>query len=315
MAPFPAHLQNSASLVTPHEAIRAGFVALALEKNRRATPAVEEGRALMSAVSGVRSPDCLIGMKGIQRALLQAAGISDKAAGHLTDRDKDNAILELIEQFLIPAGQSFAEELVYRFLLTKGDALGGQMRNLGGAIAERQFTACLLATISLAGWPCHCQCSGNSRWVPTESDDPALAGRVNALGWVSDAGERTALYNRKIPFVGKNVDFVLLSAGYADAASALLRQKAYLAAGELKGGIDLAGADEHWKTARSALDRVRKAFAEVDASPPTFFTAAAIVNSMANEIWERLRTGEITNAANLTNQEQLSALCRWLCQL
>ena len=30
--------------------------------------------------------------------------------------------------------------------------------------------------------------------------------------------------------------------------------------GELKGGIDPAGADEHWKTGNSALVRIRKAF-------------------------------------------------------
>ncbi len=312
---FPAHLRTSADLVTPHEAIRAGFVALALEKNRRATPAVEEGRALMSAVSELRSPDELIGMKGVQRALLQAAGISDKAASHLTQGDKDKAILELVEKFLMPAGQSFAEELVYRFLLTKGDALGGQMRNLGGEIAERKFTACLLATISLAGWPCQCQCSGSTRWIRADSEAPALAGRVKALSWVGDNGERTALYNRTIPFVRKNVDFVLLSSGPTDAQGALLRPAAYLSVGELKGGIDPAGADEHWKTARSALDRVKKAFAEVDAGPGIFFTGAAIVDDMADEIWERLGSGELSNAANLTNQKQLSALCRWLCRL
>jgi len=30
--------------------------------------------------------------------------------------------------------------------------------------------------------------------------------------------------------------------------------------GELKGGIDPAGADEHWKTANKALDKMRKPF-------------------------------------------------------
>ena len=35
----------------------------------------------------------------------------------------------------------------------------------------------------------------------------------------------------------------------------------YMALGELKGGIDPAGADEHWKTARTALSRIHEAFA------------------------------------------------------
>ena len=38
--PYRQHLTSSDDLITPYEAIRAGFVALALEKNRRATPFV-----------------------------------------------------------------------------------------------------------------------------------------------------------------------------------------------------------------------------------------------------------------------------------
>lgn len=50
----------------------------------------------------------------------------------------------------------------------------------------------------------------------------------------------------------------------------------YLALGELKGGIDPAGADEHWKTANSALQRIRTGFAKKSLTPYTFFIGAAI---------------------------------------
>jgi hypothetical protein len=33
-----------------------------------------------------------------------------------------------------------------------------------------------------------------------------------------------------------------------------------IALGELKGGIDPGGADEHWKTAQAAFNRIRQAF-------------------------------------------------------
>jgi hypothetical protein len=46
MTAYRNHLQSSDDLVTTYEATRAGFVALALEKNRRATPYVAEARAL-----------------------------------------------------------------------------------------------------------------------------------------------------------------------------------------------------------------------------------------------------------------------------
>ncbi|OHB59213.1 MAG: hypothetical protein A2167_07525 [Planctomycetes bacterium RBG_13_46_10] len=39
-------LKNASSLITPYEQTRAGFVALALEKNRLGTPYVEEAKVL-----------------------------------------------------------------------------------------------------------------------------------------------------------------------------------------------------------------------------------------------------------------------------
>ncbi len=49
--PHRQHLTSSKSLVTTYEETRAGFVALALEKNRRATPFIEEARSLKAAAS------------------------------------------------------------------------------------------------------------------------------------------------------------------------------------------------------------------------------------------------------------------------
>ena len=89
--------------------------------------------------------------------------------------------------------------------------------------------------------------------------------------------------------------------------------KQYLALGELKGGIDPAGADEHWKTARTALERIHKGFAGY--TPATFFIGAAIEKKMASEIWDLLEDGTISNAANLTDEDQVSSIVRWLCQL
>jgi hypothetical protein len=87
----------------------------------------------------------------------------------------------------------------------------------------------------------------------------------------------------------------------------------YLAFGELKGGIDPAGADEHWKTAKTALGRIHKAFEKFN--PATFFIGAAIETKMATEIWELLEDGTIDNAANLTDDDQIAYISRWLCSL
>lgn len=62
--PYRNHLRFSDDLVTTYEATRAGFVALALEKNRRATPYVAEARALQEAASKARTPADLLDHQG-----------------------------------------------------------------------------------------------------------------------------------------------------------------------------------------------------------------------------------------------------------
>ena len=73
----------------------------------------------------------------------------------MNESDKTEAIQGLIKGFLEPVGSDFVEELVYQFLLTRGDTLGGSMRNVGGALATRKFTRTLLAILTLAGIPYH----------------------------------------------------------------------------------------------------------------------------------------------------------------
>src|SRR6266516_5305618 len=170
-APYLRHLKSSTNLQTPYEAIRAGFVALALEKNRRATPFVERARSLKVAASQVEGPRDLLNILEIQAALLTAAGVSDKAASHLHDSDKQEAILGLITGFLEPAGANFVEELVFRFLLTRGDTLGGSMRNVGGVLAQRKLPRAILSTLTLAGMSYKWLHSTPNVWTAMTDDD------------------------------------------------------------------------------------------------------------------------------------------------
>ena len=86
--PYQSHLQSGNELITTYEATRAGFVALALEKNRRATPFVTEARALQNAASFAKVPADLLTIKGIESGLLTAAGLSDKALKHFCHKTK-----------------------------------------------------------------------------------------------------------------------------------------------------------------------------------------------------------------------------------
>lgn len=151
--PFRQHLKSSADLVTTYEAIRAGFVALALEKNRRATPYIAQARALKVSASSAKTPIDLLNVAEIQPALLTAASISDKALAYLQAADKVEAVQGLIKNFLEPAGANFIEELVFRFLLVRGDTLGGSMRNVGGAMAQRKLTRAIIGTLEVTARP------------------------------------------------------------------------------------------------------------------------------------------------------------------
>lgn len=319
--PYLQHLKSSKDLETTYEAIRAGFVALALEKNRRATPFVAEARALKQGASKARKPSDLLLIPEIQSGLVTAAGVSDKAKGHLEATDKQKAVEELIRNYLDPAGPSFVEELVFRFILTRGDTLGGSMRNIGGFMAEKKLTRCIIACLKVAGQACRWLDTETEGWAALPKDNADIELRLRGLEWRSLQGPRTLLYNRKVPFLGtkgrgNSVDLCLLNCDANQFTPELITvPRNYLALGELKGGIDPAGADEHWKTAHTALHRIREAFARHGLKRPTFFVGAAIESNMASEIWELLEGGQLDNAANLTEDDQIASVARWLCSL
>ncbi len=313
--PYRKHLSGSTDLVTTYEEVRAGFVALALEKNRKATPFVEQARALKTAASQAKNPADLLNIQSIQPALLTASGVSDKAMNYLESQDKIEAIKKLIEKYLEPAGSAFVEELVFRFLLTRGDTLGGSMRNIGGVMGERKLTRATLSNLALAGIAYQWLHADSKEWIVGKKDDADVELYLNGLSWSNKGKNRTMIYNRRVPFIGKNIDLCLLNCSPEGINAAFNNPSRYIALGELKGGIDPAGADEHWKTANSSLSRIRKAFSQYKFSPNIFFIGAAIENSMAEEIWGQLKAGTLNNAANLTNVDQVASLCGWLCSL
>ncbi len=308
--PYLLHLNSFEDLQTSYEQVRAGFVSLALEKNRQATPYVEEARTLKLLASQANNANDLLNLPAIRSALLTASGVSEKAAKHLNADDKVEAILGLIANFLDPAGDLFAEELVYRYLLVRGDALGGLMRNIGGVLAERRLSRVILATLALNNVPASGLHAGG-QWTPVPEQNADFEISLKGLSWESPKGPRTLLYNLNAYPVKKNIDLCLFA---ADPANVNTKDaSSYVALGELKGGIDPAGSDEHWKTARSALERIRTSFE--DPKPAIFFIGAAIEKAMSAELWDFLESEHISNASNLTSPNQVASICSWIVNL
>jgi hypothetical protein len=312
-------VKSADDLVTSRERTRAGFIAMALEKNYIAVPYIEEAKALKALAKKVKKPIELLKEQDVRIGLLTASGLSDKSLNYLTEEDKTLAIKGLIEKFLEPAGEHFIDELVYRYLLIKGDALGGKARNLAGTLGERKFLRTLLSVMNLAGISYKWRDSETKTWMDKNADDVAIEKRINALQWIKKGKSRLLVMNIAVPAVKKNVDLSIIEGDVADLKkgkdSIIHQADKFLALGELKGGIDPAGADEHWKTANSALIRIRNSFDIINHKPKIFFIGAAIEKSMANEMFEELQTGVLGNAANLTDDEQLTEICNWIVHL
>jgi hypothetical protein len=189
------------------------------------------------------------------------------------------------------------------------------MRNVGGVLAQRKLSRALISTLALGGISYRWLHSTNNSWMPMTDEDSGIELHLRGLSWVKGRRRRTVVYNLTVPFLKNNVDLCLFNCSPEELQNNYRNPGSYIALGELKGGIDPAGADEHWKTARTALARIQTVFTQSGLNPHTFFIGAAIAKKMAYEIWTQLEQGTLENAANLTAEDQVASISRWLCNL
>ncbi len=294
----PKQIKKPGDLVTPHKAIRAGFLQQAVAKGKAAIPYISRARQFREALSKVKSVDSLSeDLPGFKAEIAAAAGFSVKGANHLSDEELEKVVKESLKA--ASAEIDFRQELVDRYLLTKGDALGGSMRNWIGSSAGERLVAHLLSALK----------KKKIKPIITKS----AKDKVQSIQWDT----RFLILDHKPKLLGKNIDAILINtSGLKEATKEAFNDPTrYIAAGELKGGIDPAGADEHWKTANSALDRIRTSFNKEKNRPALFFVGAAIESAMAIEIFEQLKSGHLAHAANLTSEKQMEDLADWLTSL
>lgn len=308
-------ITSPSELVTSREQTRAGFINFALKKNELSTPFVNEAKTLKVLASRANNPKELIAIKEIRSGLITAAGLSDKSLVYLTEADVLNAINNLVDKFLEPEGKYFVDALVYRYLLIRGDTLGGSMRNYVGAFAQQKLIRTLISNLHIMGVPfLWAEDSKQKEWTQGVTTDDVEC-KAKFIYWQHEGHDHLLGFNLNIPVVKKNVDICLFDAKPIDIEDKdfLKKNEKFLMLGELKGGIDPAGADEHWKTGNTALDRIRKAFLDAGLpNIPTSFVAAAIEKSMAEEIFEQICNNTLSYATNLTIDEQLVNYCEWI---
>ncbi len=256
---MPKRIKSAADLVTTPEATCNGFRELAAVKTMKATPHVSDAIAFLEELNQIGSASELPNRPHLRESLIYAAGISAKARSHLTNEHIDKIILAFVEAIPEERKREFRNEVFYRYLLIRGASLDGEMRNYIGAQAARLFVRALLEALEARHDPC-VYFKDHDEYVKLP-DAKLLAEtlKTQKITWKN----RILLFDKKPGLIGKNVDMILLDAsGPKQSDSKLLAEpERYLACGELKGGIDPAGADEHWKTARSAIDRINAAFA------------------------------------------------------
>lgn len=316
-------IKHSSHLITTPDARRNGFVEYVSRRNRESEEYLQLAKDFREALQKhtTHCRDIFALPENFTLALMQAAGISVKAEKQVSKEDQKEILNELIEKALAATGEKFRDEIIARYLLTLGDALGGKMRNIVGAIAGEKVNRSILTQLHKHRLS-HNVLLSTGEVIDDEHVGKLELSKIKGISWVIGSTERCVIYNSKVPKVNKNIDIILLqheiergipeSKLKAKLKAALAKEDCYKAIGELKGGIDPAGADEHWKTANSALGRVRESFR---GQLPLFFIGAAIEAAMAEEIFDQCERGDLQNCANLNNQDQLDSLTDWLITL
>lgn len=168
----------------------------------------------------------------------------------MNEDDQIIAVKELIKNFLEPAGADYIDEAAFRYLLTRGDAVGGIMRNKIGDLGQEKFIRAIFSCMNVRGMECDKISIKSTRWTAVDKTEEGAEEKVKGLHWTNSKGERLLVFNVRVPAVGNNVDICLYAGTIREYEKGKIVQhdERAIMFGELKGGIDPAEADEHWKT-------------------------------------------------------------------
>ena len=187
------------------------------------------------------------------------------------------------------------------------------MRNVVGYMAQQKLLYAILASLNNSETR-YTLINENNKVI--ENGDIILEeGNIRSIIWNNQNKRRILFFNKKVPIVGNNIDICLFNYTDSNIDRLISDPSNAILFGELKGGIDPAGADEHWKTGNSALNRIRESYDTYNKHVLTAFIGAAIADSMAKEIFNQVKNNTLSYAANLTKDNQLIEFCNWMLTL
>jgi hypothetical protein len=335
--PYLHHLQSANALSTSTASLCRLRTTAAVEDKRWRSDVELRARVLETKVRQALTPADLLDIPEVEGGLLTAAGFSREVLLPLDQTQRRQIMADFVENVLQPAGSGFVETLLADFVEQSVRMAQITPQRTMQAWSQRQLAQCVVAELSLAGRMFQWLQRGQNRWRAGKTLWDCT--HVEALAWIAGNLPRILVFNLSVPFTahednviqteasseswpaGHKVDICLLHStpeqyrSKAEQPNVVRDAELYVALGELKGGIDPAGADEHWKTANTHLGRIRRSFGALPSTPQLFFIGNAIEASMAGEIWNQLESGELANAANLTDDRQAVSLVSWLCSL
>lgn len=282
-------VKQARDLVTSREMTIQGFSWQVEQKLNRSSSSVVLADYFRDKANSIQSIADIRSDRRLAEFITRACMLSQKSLSHLSIDVQNELIARLIDFDKI-ADEEYILSLERRYFLSAGDSLGGTMRNLIGQAAQNKLTETVYARLDTLG---HSPVRILSKSRKSQS-------KTVAIHWEN----RKILFDRKPKFIDKSVDFIVMSSQAGDIDN-LEDPDSYICCGELKGGIDPAGADEHWKTAKSALDRISDAFTRRNlVCPSLIFIGAAIEQAMAEEVFRLLQSGWLKGAANLNREDQ-----------
>jgi len=129
---FSSVIKSHSDIITKQSDIVKGFINQADAKITEAQHFIKEAYLVLEALRKCTIKEDILDNPQLKNAVLFASGLSQKAQGHLSTSDLD----KIVESTIDKLGKRFKSEILFRYLLTAGDSLGGTMRNLAGSTAQ-----------------------------------------------------------------------------------------------------------------------------------------------------------------------------------